>query len=162
MSGLRTRGQCFALGVFATAVSGAGAAGLVHLTGEVLSSISLVFGLLFFVFAARYYVAILAVLVAPGANGMNGKNGAEPPNGNMGGTAYPMISVHLPLYNEERVVDRLLTACTNLDYPNYEVVVVDDSTDGTVKILKEWILKQLETTIPRVKIVHRTKRAGFK
>ncbi|TMF67296.1 MAG: glycosyltransferase, partial [Chloroflexi bacterium] len=43
----------------------------------------------------------------------------------------PFVSVHVALYNEARVVDRLLAACTSFDYKSYEVIVVDDSTDET-------------------------------
>jgi len=94
----------------------------------------------------------------------------------------PLVSIHLPLYNEPNVAERLLTACTTLDYKNYEVVVIDDSTDQTTDILRKWaesnqvpmtltdggspaqvqvIQTLLSLRIP-VKIIHRTKRSGFK
>ena len=158
---LRQRRQSIAVPVIVTTGAVLGVTGLAYLVGQGLAYVSLIFGILFFVYAARYYVAILAVLIAPSVGATNGRNGEPPPNGN-GKNEYPMVSVHLALYNEERVVDRLLTACSKLDYPNYEVVVVDDSKDGTVRVLKEWILKQLETTMPRIKIIHRENRAGFK
>ncbi|HEV8596803.1 MAG TPA: glycosyltransferase, partial [Candidatus Dormibacteraeota bacterium] len=68
----------------------------------------------------------------------------------------PFVSVQLALYNEKRVVDRLLTACTSFDYENYEVIVVDDSTDETVDLLKRW------KDHPRVRVIHRSSRKGFK
>ncbi|MDP3998557.1 MAG: helix-turn-helix domain-containing protein, partial [bacterium] len=68
----------------------------------------------------------------------------------------PFVSIHLPLYNEPRVVDRLLTACTGMDYENYEVIIVDDSTDQTTQILRNW------QGHPRLKIIHRENRQGFK
>ena len=69
----------------------------------------------------------------------------------------PFISIHLPLYNETQVVDRLLTACTSLDYDNYEVIVADDSIDKTTEILRQrW------ESHPKVKISHRADRSGFK
>jgi cellulose synthase/poly-beta-1,6-N-acetylglucosamine synthase-like glycosyltransferase/DNA-binding NarL/FixJ family response regulator len=68
----------------------------------------------------------------------------------------PFVSIHLALYNESRVVDRLLTACTAFDYENYEVIVADDSTDETVEKLKKW------QNHPRVRIIHRSSRKGFK
>ncbi|MFH0864253.1 MAG: helix-turn-helix domain-containing protein, partial [Candidatus Gottesmanbacteria bacterium] len=43
-------------------------------------------------------------------------------------TRQPFVSIHLAVYNERKVVNRLLTACTSMDYPNFEVIVVDDST----------------------------------
>jgi len=68
----------------------------------------------------------------------------------------PFISVQLALYNEKLVVDRLLAACTSFDYENYEVIVVDDSTDETVELLKRW------SDHPRVRVIHRSSRKGFK
>jgi cellulose synthase/poly-beta-1,6-N-acetylglucosamine synthase-like glycosyltransferase len=68
----------------------------------------------------------------------------------------PFVSIHLPMYNEANVVDRLLTVCTSFDYENYEVIVADDSTDETVEHLKEWAKH------PRVKVSHRENRSGFK
>src|SRR5438046_1237871 len=68
----------------------------------------------------------------------------------------PFVSIHLALYNEKRVVDRLLEACTSFDYENYEVIVADDSTDETVEKLKRW------KDHPRVRVIHRSSRKGFK
>ena len=46
--------------------------------------------------------------------------------------SYPPVSVLIPAYCEEKVIGETLTWATRIDYPNYEVVVVDDcSTDGT-------------------------------
>ncbi|MFH1485123.1 MAG: response regulator, partial [Chloroflexota bacterium] len=94
----------------------------------------------------------------------NGKtNGHGNGNGNGNGNGYhlpkekqPFVSIHLATYNEELVIDRLLSACTAMDYDNYEVVIVDDSTDGTVEKLEKW------KSHPRVKAVHRESRKGFK
>ena len=68
----------------------------------------------------------------------------------------PFVSILIPTYNEENVVDRILRACTSLSYENYEVVVVDDSTDSTVEILRRWARH------PRVKVIHRSHRRGWK
>ena len=48
----------------------------------------------------------------------------------------PRITVQLPLFNELYVVDRLLKAVTEIDYPRHklEIQVLDDSTDETVKV----------------------------
>ena len=68
----------------------------------------------------------------------------------------PFISIQLPFYNEKKVANRILTACTSFDYKNYEVIVIDDSTDETIKILEKW------KKHPRVKVIHRADRSGFK
>lgn len=50
----------------------------------------------------------------------------------------PLVSVILPVFNEELVVARTLDSLRASDYPNFEVIVVDDgSTDGTGAILRE-------------------------
>jgi exosortase/archaeosortase family protein len=146
----------------ATAGVVAGASAAVLFTGLALAYISLILGVIFFAFAARYYVATISVLLAPSVDLVNGKNGPNGGNNGNGSAGTPMISVHIAVYNEERVIDRVLTACSNLDYPNYEVIVVDDSHDGTVGQLKEWILRELKSERPKLKIIHRENREGFK
>lgn len=96
---------------------------------------------------------------------------------------YPMISVHIPLYNEKNVVERAIKAATSFEYPGeYEVIICDDSTDETTDIIRKyqekfllrneklhkqkgdgWILTKIELK-PGVtlKHLHRTSRAGFK
>ena len=69
---------------------------------------------------------------------------------------HPFVSIHVAAYNEKRVIERLLGCLEQLDYPEYEVVVVDDSTDESVQILQRWADR------PRFKIGHRTSRLGFK
>lgn len=69
----------------------------------------------------------------------------------------PFVSIHLAMYNERHVIDRLLRACTSFDYDNYEVIVADDSTDPqALAILDKW------SEHPRVRILHRATRKGFK
>ncbi len=51
----------------------------------------------------------------------------------------PKISVIVPAYNEEKTIEKCLQSLTRLDYPNYEVIVVDDgSTDGTLKEVEKF------------------------
>jgi cellulose synthase/poly-beta-1,6-N-acetylglucosamine synthase-like glycosyltransferase len=68
----------------------------------------------------------------------------------------PFVSILLPLYNEPNVVERLLASCTSIDYPNYEVIVIDDSTDDTTVKLEKW------KGNPKVKVIHRSTREGWK
>ncbi|MDX2139977.1 MAG: glycosyltransferase [Chloroflexota bacterium] len=51
-------------------------------------------------------------------------------------TEWPRVGIQLPVYNELYVVERLLEAVANLDYPRDKLVVqlLDDSTDETVEI----------------------------
>ena len=49
------------------------------------------------------------------------------------------VSIIVPAYNEGRVLARALTSLTRIDYPEYEVLVVDDgSTDDTLLVASDW------------------------
>jgi cellulose synthase/poly-beta-1,6-N-acetylglucosamine synthase-like glycosyltransferase len=63
----------------------------------------------------------------------------------------------LPTYNEPKVVDRLLRACTSFNLSSFEVIVVDDSNDMvTTGKLDVW------NNHPKVKVIHRSSRDGWK
>lgn len=48
----------------------------------------------------------------------------------------PFVSVIVPAYNEERVIERTIASLLASDYPHYEIIVVDDgSTDRTSEIV---------------------------
>lgn len=77
---------------------------------------------------------------------------------------YPFVSIHLPFYNEKKVAERILEACTSMDYPSYEIVVCDDSTDETIKIVQKYAKEhnQKYPHGPKIKVLHRPTREGFK
>lgn len=50
--------------------------------------------------------------------------------------SFPMVSILVPCHNEAAVIKETVSHLLQLDYPHYEVVVVDDgSTDGTPELL---------------------------
>jgi GT2 family glycosyltransferase len=54
-------------------------------------------------------------------------------------SAYPKVSVVVCVYNGERTIDACLASLKKLNYPNYEVIVVNDgSTDGTRQIAESY------------------------
>jgi cellulose synthase/poly-beta-1,6-N-acetylglucosamine synthase-like glycosyltransferase len=62
----------------------------------------------------------------------------------------PQVSVLIPAYNEEDVIVRTVNAALAADYPNMEVIVVNDgSTD-----LTEELLEKNFSADPRVRIIH--------
>jgi cellulose synthase/poly-beta-1,6-N-acetylglucosamine synthase-like glycosyltransferase len=75
----------------------------------------------------------------------------------------PRITVQLPLFNELYVVERLLKAVTEFDYPRekLEIQVLDDSTDETVKLAEATVVKYAEAGFA-ISYVHRSDRTGFK
>src|SRR3954447_17216242 len=48
----------------------------------------------------------------------------------------PRVTIQLPIFNEQFVVDRLLQAISGIEYPRQklDVQLLDDSTDETVKV----------------------------
>lgn len=50
-----------------------------------------------------------------------------------------MISVIIPLYNKEAIIERTLKSVLSQDYDDFEVVVVDDgSTDDSLRVVSEF------------------------
>ena len=51
---------------------------------------------------------------------------------------YPLFSIVIPCHNEERQIGDAIEQLLKLDYPDYEIIAVDDgSTDKTASILNE-------------------------
>ena len=73
----------------------------------------------------------------------------------------PMVSVHVPAYNEPpEMLIETLNALADLDYPRYEVVIVDNNTkDEAVWRPVEAHCRNLG---PRFKFYHEGQLAGFK
>lgn len=52
---------------------------------------------------------------------------------------WPFVSVILPVFNEEPVIRKTLDALRASDYPNFEVIAINDgSTDGTLDVLIDY------------------------
>ncbi|MDX6496942.1 MAG: peptidoglycan-N-acetylglucosamine deacetylase [Blastocatellia bacterium] len=50
----------------------------------------------------------------------------------------PFVSIIVPAYNEERVIEATLRSLLNSDYDNFEIIVVDDgSQDRTSEVVRE-------------------------
>lgn len=118
---------------------------------------------------AALYAAATAVLLAFGLNllwlarqhrrqgGLRSHPGVEDP------PEWPVVTVQLPLYNERFVVERLLDAAAQLDYPpaRLEIQVLDDSTDDTRRRaaarIAVWRARGVD-----IALVTRAGRRGFK
>lgn len=65
----------------------------------------------------------------------------------------PLVSIIIPTYNEKEDVKLSLNAAIKFDYPNKEIIVVDDSTDETPEIVKEYEKYG-------VRLIHRNNRSN--
>ena len=77
------------------------------------------------------------------------------------GTDAPKVSIHVPCYNEPpHMVIETLDALARLDYPNFEVIVVDNNTKD------EAVWKPLEAHCaslgPRFRFFHLPQWPGYK
>jgi cellulose synthase/poly-beta-1,6-N-acetylglucosamine synthase-like glycosyltransferase len=75
----------------------------------------------------------------------------------------PTVTVQLPIYNERYVVERLLEAVCQLDYPRelMEIQILDDSTDETRLVASRLAAEYARAGFP-VTCLHRDNREGFK
>jgi cellulose synthase/poly-beta-1,6-N-acetylglucosamine synthase-like glycosyltransferase len=71
----------------------------------------------------------------------------------------PKVSVHIPVYNDPVVVE-CVKKCLAFDYPKdkYEIIVIDDSTDGKTTGL----LKDLKKSNKGFRVLRRGSRRGYK
>jgi cellulose synthase/poly-beta-1,6-N-acetylglucosamine synthase-like glycosyltransferase len=85
------------------------------------------------------------------------------PKGKFAEEELPVITVQLPLFNEMYVVERLVKAVTEIDYPRekFEIQVLDDSTDETVKLAEATVAKYAQQGFD-IHYLHRSDRTGFK
>jgi cellulose synthase/poly-beta-1,6-N-acetylglucosamine synthase-like glycosyltransferase len=116
------------------------------------------------------YFTILAVLAVYGAYRIKQvidfwryRKFVPVPKGQFNEGDLPHITVQLPLFNELYVVDRLLKAVTAIDYPRerFEIQVLDDSTDETVKVAEAIVGKYAAKGFD-ISYIHRSDRTGFK
>ncbi len=75
----------------------------------------------------------------------------------------PRVTIQLPIYNEQYVIDRLVEAICKIDYPKdkLDIQVLDDSTDETVTVATAVVDRYAALGHP-ITYIHRTNREGFK
>jgi len=79
-------------------------------------------------------------------------------------TSYPKVSIIWVNYNSFHIIDIIkesLKALMMLNYPNYEVIIVDNgSTDGSREIIEDYV-KQVNVRSIKVKFLKLSKNFGF-
>ncbi|HET7104238.1 MAG TPA: cellulose synthase family protein [Terracidiphilus sp.] len=75
----------------------------------------------------------------------------------------PIVTVQLPIFNEQFVIDRLIEAVCAMEYPRdrLEIQVLDDSTDETTEVASGIVDRYAAMGHPIV-YIHRTNRHGYK
>ena len=75
----------------------------------------------------------------------------------------PSITIQLPIYNEKYVATRLVNAVCAMEYPKdkMRIMVIDDSDDETVEILKN-VINDYKSQGFDIEHIRRGTRAGYK
>jgi cellulose synthase/poly-beta-1,6-N-acetylglucosamine synthase-like glycosyltransferase len=75
----------------------------------------------------------------------------------------PRVTIQLPIFNEQFVIDRLIEAVCAMEYPRekLEIQVLDDSTDETQQVAADIVARYAALGHP-IQYIHRTNRYGFK
>src|SRR3989339_606785 len=159
------------------------ASGQTSIVGLFFASIALTCGIFFFIYSLKYYLSVLLVLKLASrgqspsyaeASGGQAKR-VNPLLVNLEKVELeerPFVSIHVAVYNEKKVIGRLIQACTAQDWyqasseskrlassdneaslnaerytlnakdnsANYEVVIVDDSTDETTELARQTLI----------------------
>ncbi len=91
------------------------------------------------------------------------KNRRSQPAGHFDYDQLPHITVQLPIFNEQFVIDRLVDCVCKLEYPpeKLEIQVLDDSTDETVEVARA-VVERYAALGHNISYHHRTNREGFK
>src|SRR5713226_7213714 len=117
------------------------------------------------------YFIVLVILAGYGAHRYwlvylyykNKKNKTTEPAAYFRDEELPRVTVQLPIFNEQYVVDRLLDAVCRLDYPKekLDIQLLDDSTDETVEVARILVDRYAALGHP-VTYLHRDNREGYK
>jgi len=80
----------------------------------------------------------------------------------------PFVTIQLPIFNEQFVIDRLIDAVCKLEYPRdrFEIQVLDDSNDETTGVAQEIVeryARGFAGMAPQpIVYLHRSNRHGYK
>src|SRR6266852_5299624 len=117
------------------------------------------------------YFIVLIILAAYGAHRYwmvylyykHKKNKTTEPAVHFPSDNLPRVTVQLPIFNEQYVVDRLLDAVCRLDYPRekLDIQLLDDSTDETIEVARILVDRYAALGHP-VTYLHRDNREGYK
>ena len=75
----------------------------------------------------------------------------------------PQVTIQLPIFNEQYVIDRLVDCVCKMEYPRekLQIQVLDDSTDETVDVARG-VVERYAALGHNIVYIHRTNREGYK
>lgn len=66
-------------------------------------------------------------------------------------SSFPKVSIIIPTYNEEKDILQTLESLHNLDYNNFEILIIDDSNDSTPEIINNYKSNRINYFRPKIK-----------
>lgn len=104
-----------------------------------------------------YYPLFMSFLWMLGALIFYWKERQEPPYQQPADLdVYPMVAVLIPCFNEGENADETITHALSLDYPNFEVIAINDgSSDNTAEVLD-----RLAMQYEKLRVVHLAQNQG--
>ncbi|KAJ9684788.1 hypothetical protein PVL29_016992 [Vitis rotundifolia] len=117
-------------------------------------------------FVERVYMGIVIALVKLFGRKPEQRYNWEPMKEDfeLGNSAYPMVLVQIPMYNEKEVYQLSIGAACGLSWPSDRIIiqVLDDSTDPTIKDLVEMECQRWASKGINIKYEIRGNRHGYK
>ncbi len=70
---------------------------------------------------------------------------------------FPFISIIVPVFNEGLVLTKSIQSLLELDYTNYEIIIVNDgSSDNTAEVAEEWVgYKQGKSSLVKISLINK-------
>lgn len=70
--------------------------------------------------------------------------------------SYPPVSIMVPCHNEGEQIDETFAALARIDYPDFEIIAINDGSSDNTRAL----LDALAKTMPRLRVVHLESNQG--
>lgn len=64
----------------------------------------------------------------------------------------PFVSVIIPVYNEEKVLEKSIKSLLDQDYSNYEIIIVNDGSTDNTKSVAESLVGYHKTVLSNIKV----------
>ncbi len=119
-------------------------------------------------FLAALYILLLSLISIYGVMGLltiylYWRHRKDKPAAPAPPTEWPTVTVQLPIFNEQYVVERLLKTAVNLHYPPHKlhIQLLDDSTDETSPIAAR-LVREYQQQGVNINIIRRDNRDGYK